>query len=112
MTSGSSIAPVSVSFKGSLDGFLLRVTSVSSGRIELGAEFSGSGIAAGAEIVVQNDGTPAGPACILFTHPEGTTSSETMTESYGVLTVGSVTSGTVADGEEVTGRWRGFAHGD
>ena len=27
-----------------------------------------------------------------------------MTESYGVLTVGSVTSGTVADGEEVTGR--------
>ena len=26
-----------------------------------------------------------------------------MTESYGVLTVGSVTSGTVADGEQVTG---------
>ena len=103
MTSGSSIAPVSVSFKGSLDGFLLRVTSVSSGRIELGAQFSGPGIAAGAEIVVQNNGTPGGPGLYTLYSPGGTTSSETMTESYGVLTVGSVTSGTVADGEEVTG---------
>ena len=103
VTSGSSIAPVSVSFTGSLDGFLLRVTSVSSGRIELGAQFSGPGIGAGAEIVVQNDGTPGGPGLYTLYTPKGNTSSETMTESYGVLTVGSVTSGTVADGQEVTG---------
>ena len=33
----------------------------------------------------------------------GSVSSETLTDSYGVLTVGSVTSGTVAEGQEVTG---------
>ena len=35
--------------------------------------------------------------------PAGQISSEAMTESYGVLTVGSVSSGTVADGQQVTG---------
>ena len=46
-TTGSSIAPVSVSFTGSVNGFLLQVTSVSSGSIELGAQISGPGIATG-----------------------------------------------------------------
>ena len=102
-TTGSSIAPVSVSFTGSVNGLLLQVTSVSSGSIEPGAQISGPGIAAGAQIVNQWDGTPGGPGLYVLFAPGGTTSSETMTESYGVLTVGSVTSGTVADGEEVTG---------
>ena len=39
VTAGSSIAPVSVSFTGSVIGEFLQVTSVSSGSIELGAEF-------------------------------------------------------------------------
>ena len=95
-TTGSSIAPVSVSFTGSVNGLLLQVTSVSSGSIELGAQISGPGIAAGAQIVNQWDGTPGGPGLYVLFAPGGTTSSETMTESYGVLTVGSVTSGTVA----------------
>ena len=102
-TTGSSIAPVSVSFTGSVNGLLLQVTSVSSGSIELGAQISGPGIAAGAQIVNQWDGTPGGPGLYVLFAPGGTTSSETMTESYGVLTVGSVTSGTVAVGQEVTG---------
>jgi hypothetical protein len=103
VTSKSSITPVSVSFTGSLNGYLLQVTSVSSGSIELGALISGPGIAAGAEIVVQNTGTPGGPGLYTLYVPGGTTPSETMTETYGVLTVGSVTSGTVAVGEKVTG---------
>ncbi len=102
-TTGSSIAPVSVSFTGSVNGLLLQVTSVSSGSIELGAQISGPGIAAGAQIINQWDGTPGGPGLYVLFAPGGTTSSETMTESYGVLTVGSATSGTVADGEQVTG---------
>jgi hypothetical protein len=102
-TTGSSIAPVSVSFTGSLNGELLQVTSVSSGSIEPGALISGPGIAAGAQIVNQWDGTPGGPGLYVLFAPGGTTSSETMTESYGVLTVGSVNSGTVADGQQVTG---------
>ena len=102
-TSRSSIAPVSVSFAGSVNGELLQVTSVSAGSIELGAQISGPGIAAGAQITNQWDGTPGGPGLYVLFAPGGTTSSETMTESYGVLTVGSVTSGTVANGEQVTG---------
>ncbi len=46
---------------------------------------------------------PGGPGPYVLFAPGGTTSSETMTETYGVLTVGSVTSGTVADGEQVAG---------
>ena len=104
VTAGSSIAPVSVSFTGSVDGILLTVISVSSGSIELGAQFSGPGVPAGAHIVVQCDGTPGGPGVYALYAPiKGTISSETMTESYGVLTVGSVTSGTVAVGQQVTG---------
>ena len=103
VTAGSSIAPVSVSFTGSLNGVFLQVTSVSSGSIELGAQISGPGIAAGAQIVRQEDGTPGGPGLYVLYVSGGTASSETMTESYGVLTVGSVTSGTVANGEHVTG---------
>ncbi len=103
VTAGSSITPVSVSFTGSIKGILLQVTSVSSGSIELGADISGPGIPARAQIVVQLEGTTGGPGEYAFFGPEGDVSSETMTEPYGVLTVGSVTSGTVAVGQEVTG---------
>jgi hypothetical protein len=80
-TTGSSIAPVSVSFSGAVTGLLLQVTSVSSGSIEPGAQISGPGIAAGAQIVNQWDGTPGGPGLYVLFAPGGTTSSETMTES-------------------------------
>ena len=103
VTAGSSITPVSVSFSGSLNGYYLQVTSVSSGSIELGAQISGPGIAAGSLIINQLDGTPGDAGLYSLFIVGGTTSSETMTESYGVLTVGSVTSGAVAVGEEVTG---------
>ena len=71
-TTGSSIAPVSVSFTGSVNGLLLQVTSVSSGSIELGAQISGPGIAAGAQIVNQWDGTPGGPGLYVLFAPGGT----------------------------------------
>jgi hypothetical protein len=102
-TTGSSIAPVSVSFTGSVNGLLLQVTSVSGGSIEPGALISGPGVAPGAQIVNQWEGTPGGPGVYALFNVGGTTSSEAMTESYGVLTVGSASSGTVSDGEEVTG---------
>ena len=103
VTAGSSIAPVSVSFTGSVKGALLQVTSVSSGSIELGAEISGPGIAGGDQIDNQRYGTPGGPGVYVLYVSGGNTSSETMTESYGVLTLGSVTSGTVAVGQQVIG---------
>ena len=103
VTAGSSITPVAVSFTGSINGTLLQVMSVSSGSIELGAQISGPGITAGSQIVTQLDGTPGGPGLYSLYASTGTVSSETMIETYGVLTVGSVTSGTVGVGAQVTG---------
>ena len=103
VTAGSSIAPVSVSFTGSLNRELLTITSVSSGSIELGAMISGTGILPGSQIVTQLEGTPGGPGLYSLFKGGGVTSSETITETYGVLTVGAVNSGTVAVGEKVTG---------
>ena len=103
VTTGSSIAPVSVSFTGSTNGLLLDVTAVSSGSIEIGALISGTKVPAGTQINSQISGTPGGAGLYTLYVPAGQISSEAMTESYGVLTVGSVSSGTVADGEQVTG---------
>ncbi len=102
VTTGDSIAPVSVSFTGTTDGLLLQVTAISSGSIEIGALISGLKVPAGTQINSQLSGTPGGVGLYSLYVPAGTIGSESMTESYGVLTIGSVSSGTVADGEQVT----------
>ena len=89
-TSESFITPISVSFTGSITGDLLQITSVSSGSIELGAEISGPAHSDRRQIVTQRSGTPGGPGLYTLFAKAGTFSSETMTETYGVLTVGSV----------------------
>ena len=103
-TSGSSIEAVDVPFTGSIIGDLLQITSVSpGGSIELGAEISGPDGPIG-QIVTQRAGTSGGPGLYtLFAKAPKNASSETMTETYGVLTVGNVISGAVAVGEKVTG---------
>jgi hypothetical protein len=102
VTAGSAIAPESASFTGYADKDQLYITSVSSGSIQIGGIISGDGVKS-AQIINQLSGTPGGPGqYATFTSP-GTISSETMTETYGVLTVGAVNSGTVAVGEQVTG---------
>jgi len=50
VTTGSSIAPASVSFKGSINGLLLQVTSISSGSMYAGAIISGPRIPAGTQM--------------------------------------------------------------
>jgi len=104
VTAGSSIAPESASFTGYTVRNQLYVTSVSSGSIEIGGIVSGHGLMSGAQIIQQVSGTPGGVGEYSFFVEEGTVSKpEPMTETYGVLTVGAVNSGTVALGEEVTG---------
>ncbi len=104
VTAGSSITPVKISFTGSLSRAFLTVTSISSGTIELGAEISGRGVGAGSQIITQVSGTPGGVGVYpLFDAGGNIPSPEAMTETYGVLTVGAVNSGTVAVGQEVTG---------
>ena len=103
-TSGNSITPESVSFTGSISSTDLYVTSVASGSIAIGSYVTGPGAPAGAQITCQTSGTPGGVGTYGFYVGEGTVSSETLTDSYGVLTVGSVTAGTVARGPR--GHWR------
>jgi hypothetical protein len=102
-TTGSSITPVSVSFTGSVNGLLLDVTSLTRGSMQIGAVVSGPGIPGGAQITGQVTGTPGGVGVYGLFVPEGSVPSEALTETYGVLTVGSVSSGTVAAGQQVTG---------
>jgi len=106
-TTGNTIAPVSLSFTGSIDTNILTVNSVSSGSIQIGSTITGPFVSPGVQISAQLSGTPGGPGqYILFLHglsknftPVPT---ESLTESYGVLTVGSASSGTVAIGQQVT----------
>ena len=101
---GSSITPESVSFTANADNDQLSVTSVSSGSIEIGGIISGPGIRP-SQIINQLSGTPGGPGqYATFSYPlagGGVVPSEKMTETYGVLKVGAVNSGTVALGQEV-----------
>jgi hypothetical protein len=108
VTTGSSITPVSVSFTGSINYGNLTVSALPQGSsIQIGSRISGPGIPAGAQITSQINGTPNGVGTYGLFVREGVVSSEPMTESYGVLTVGSVSSGTVAVGQQVTNGSRG-----
>jgi len=103
VTAESSIAPESTSFTGYADLDQLYIQSVSSGSIEIGGIISGPGIK-NAQIINQLSGKPGGPGhYATFTTPGTFSTPQTMTETYGVLTVGAVNSGTVALGQEVTG---------
>ena len=71
VTTGSSIAPVSVSFTGSANGLLLDVTSISSGSIQIGAMISGPKVPAGTQINSQINGTPGGVGLYTLYVPAG-----------------------------------------
>ncbi len=101
-TTESSIAPVQVSFTGSIDHTVLDVSSVSSGSIQIGSFISGSGVPAGTQITGQISGARNGAGAYSLYVPEGIISSETMTDNYGVLTVGSTSSGKVKVGQQVS----------
>ena len=108
-TTGSTITPESVSFTAHTGGkgneAHLYVTSVAPGeKITIGGIVSAPGIEAGAQIIGQLNGTPGGVGEYDFFSASGAeTTPEAMTETYGLLTVGSVSSGNVAVGERVTG---------
>ena len=94
----------SISFTGYTNRSHLFVTSISSGAIEIGGLISGRGLKPGSQIINQLSGTPGGVGeYSLIFGPGSVSTPETIKETYGVLTVGSVNSGAVAIGQEVTG---------
>lgn len=98
------IAPASVTFSGSIVGPVLTVNSVPQGAVPIvnGAIVTGPGIAAGTNVTGQIAGTPGG-AGTYSVDVEQVVGSESMTASYGVLTVSAVASGTLSVGQTPAG---------
>ena len=100
---GSSIAPGSASFKGSIETGVMDVTSVSAGTIAIGGILTGvSGFSP--HVIAQVSGTPGGVGVYdVWQTPNAVAPGTALSESYGTLTVGKVTSGVVSAGQEVAG---------
>lgn len=101
--SASSIAAATSSFTGSIANDVLTVTAVGSGTIYPGTSISGTGVATGSKIVDQLTGTPGGIGTYALNIPEQTVSSEAISGTYGVLTVGGTVAGTFGVGDTLSG---------
>ena len=100
--SGGSIAAATASFTGSIAGNVMSVTSVASGTIAVGGAVSGSGVAAGTLVQSQLTGLAGGAGTYAVSVTQSV-ASEALTETYGLLTVTSLASGTIAVGQTVNG---------
>ena len=79
------------------------MSPLSSGAIVVGGVVAGTGYVG--HVVAQTSGTPGGVGTYSVWYGQSNETnfaSEALTETYGVLTIGTVTSGTVAVGEQVT----------
>jgi hypothetical protein len=101
---GSTLAPATFSVTGSIAGNVMTVTAVGSGTVVAGGAISGTSIpTAPAPLVVsQLTGTPGGIGTYLLNTGEITAASETISGTYGLLTIGTAT-GTFAVGDVLTG---------
>lgn len=88
---GSSIAAETSSVTGSIAGNVLTVTVVGSGTVYPGTTISGTNVASGTQILSQLTGTAGGVGTYLVSIPEQTVASTTISGTYGLLTVGTLT---------------------
>lgn len=104
---GSSVAAETFSVTGSIDDDTLTVTAVGSGTIYPGSTISGTGVATGTQVVSQVTPLLAGEAAggvgrYLLSVGQQTVASETISGTYGLLTIGTAT-GTFAVGDIISG---------
>lgn len=102
-STASTIAAGTASVTGSIADNVLTVTAVGSGTLYPGGQLTGSGVAANTEIVSQLSGTPGGIGTYLLNVGEQTVASTTISETYGLLTIGGSVAGTFAVNQAVTG---------
>ena len=92
---GSSIAASTFSVTGSIQNDILTVTAVGSGTIVRGGTISGTGITGSPQIASQLSGTTGGIGVYLLTvSQQKTVASESISGTYGTMTVGTMTVGT------------------
>lgn len=101
--SASSIAAASAqTVTGSITGDVLTVTAASN-TVVIGAILTGTGVATGTQIISQLTGTAGGVGTYLVNIGEQTVASETLTQTYGTLTVGGTVTGVFAVGQTISG---------
>lgn len=88
---GSSIAAQTFSVTGSLAGNIMTVTAVGSGTIYPGATISGTNVASGSIVLNQLTGTTGGVGTYTVSIPEQTAASTTISGTYGLMTIGTLT---------------------
>lgn len=98
-----SISAQTFSVTGSITGNVLTVTAVGSGTIYPGAAISGTSVTTGNTIGAQLSGTAGGVGTYSTTIAEQTVVSETISGTYGLLTLTTVATGTFGVGDTLTG---------
>lgn len=88
---GSSIAAATGSFTGSIAGDVLTITAVGSGNAVPGGTLSGTGVASGTKVLSQLSGTAGGIGTYRVSIPDQLVTSTTISETYGIFTVGTLT---------------------
>lgn len=104
-STAADVAASTFSVTGSISGNVLTVTAVGSGTIVAGASISGTGIPTGPapKIVSQLTGTPGGVGTYALNVGEITTVSETISGTYGTLTLGGASATPFAVGDVISG---------
>ena len=98
-----SIAPATGSFTGSISGSIMTITTVGSGAVVPGGAITGTGVAPGTVVTSQASGATGGIGVYQVSVADQTVPSTTLSETYGLLTVTAVTSGTLGVGDVLTG---------
>jgi hypothetical protein len=99
---GSTVTPETFSVTGSISGDILTITAVASGTVYPGSTISGTNVTTGNMVQSQISGTTGGIGTYYVSIPEQTTVSETISGTYGLLTIGTAT-GTFAVGNVISG---------
>lgn len=89
---GSTVTPEVSSVTGSIAGDTLTVTAVGSGTLYPGTTISGTNVSSGNQILSQLTGTTGGVGTYRVSIPEQTVASTTISGTYGLLTIGTLTS--------------------
>ncbi len=102
-SSASTIAAgTATSVTGSITGYTLTVTAVGSGAPVVGGVLAGTGVTTGTYITAQLTGS-AGGVGTYSVSVQQTVASTTITQTYGLLTVVAISSGTLAVGQVISG---------
>ncbi|MDB5280876.1 MAG: hypothetical protein JWR61_5831, partial [Ferruginibacter sp.] len=96
------IAPATASVTGSIAGNVLTVTAVASGVLVPGAVLAGTGVTANTAITSQLSGTAGGVGTYAVSIAQ-VVASETISATYGTMTVTAVASGTLSVGQTLSG---------